>query len=77
MTLYHLTQSMTIQGNIEVKVFDADGAELDARFFEGEYDFNTNCCDASDIEDLKVWYMYATKSCDGTEWLTIELIKED
>lgn len=77
MTLYELTQSMTIQGNIEIKVFDADGRETDARFFPDEYDFDTTTHDADDIEDLRVTYMYTTKSYDGTPWLTIELTEDE
>jgi hypothetical protein len=77
MTLYDLTQSMTIQGNIEIKIFDADDTHTDSRFFPDEYDFDTTTHDADDIEDLEVTYMYTTKSYDGTPWLTIEVKEND
>jgi hypothetical protein len=76
MTLYELTQSIIIQGNIEIKIFGAYDRELDTRFYPDEYDFDTTTHDASDIEDFEVTYMYTTKSCDGTPWLTIEIRDE-
>jgi hypothetical protein len=68
---------MTIQGNIEVKIFDTEDHQLDVRFFPDEYDFDTTTHDADDIEDYEVTYMYTTKSYDGTPWLTIEVRQED
>lgn len=76
MTLYDMANSMTIQGNIEVKVFDFEG-ELESRFFRDQDDFVPHWTDCEDIEDLTVTYMYAHKSYDGSVWLTIELTKED
>jgi hypothetical protein len=77
MTLYDLTNVTTLQGNIEVKVFDAEGSEKEARFYRDQDDFTPHWCDAEDIEDLQVTYIYTTKSCDCTAWLVIELQEDE
>lgn len=73
MTLYDLSTSILIQGNVAIKVFDESGNEYDSRFYPEQFDFDTNCCDAYELEDLEVTYMYPTKSYDGTPWLVIEV----
>ena len=77
MTLHQLTNAMTIQGNVEIKIFAEDGTEIERRFLRDLYDFNCTCEDCDDIEDLEITYMYATKSLDSEAWLAIELLKED
>ncbi len=75
MTLYDLTTSFLIQGNISVKVFDEAGSEIESRFYRDQDDFDTNCTDAFELEDFEVTYMYPSKACDGTPWLVIEVSK--
>lgn len=73
MTFYELTTTITLQGNIEVKIFNNQGDEIENRFFRDLDDFNINCTDTDDLEDCEVTYIYCTKSADGTPWLTIEV----
>ena len=73
MTLYELSQSFNLQGNIEIKVFDSEGNEKETRCFEGVDSFCCTCTDTNDLEDLEVTYMYATKSPDGEAWMVIEV----
>lgn len=75
MKLYDLVNSMTIQGNIEVAVFDADGSEKDRHFIRNSDDLCYD--DIDDFEDLKVTFMFPNKSCDGTVWLNIEVQEEE
>lgn len=75
MTLYDLVNSMTIQGNIEVAVFDTDGNEKDRHFIRNSDDLCYD--DIDEFEDLKVTFMFPNKSCDGTVWLTIEVQEEE
>jgi len=73
MTLYDLSSSILIQGNVAVKVFDESGSEKESRFYHEQSDFDTNCCDAYELEDLEVTYIYPSKATDGTPWLVIEV----
>ena len=77
MTFYELTTSLTLQGNIEVKVFDADGDLKESRCFRDLNDFSCTCTDTNDLEECEVTYMYATKSADGEAWLVIEIAEVD
>lgn len=77
MTLYELCDNITIQGNIELKVFDQEGNELDSYFFRDEYEFNITYTEHTELEDLPVSYMYTQKSYDGTAWFVIEVTRED
>jgi hypothetical protein len=77
MTLYELCDNITIQGNIELKVFDSEGTEFDSHFFREEYEFHITYTAYTELEDLQVSYMYTTKSYDGTVWLVIEVTKEE
>jgi hypothetical protein len=71
MKLYELCSQMIIQGNIELIVFDEDGNETERRFYHDQDDFDTNCTDAFDLEDLEVTYIYPTKAPGGSVWLNI------
>ena len=72
MTLYELTNSMTIQGNICIKIFDLDGREHERRIFKDQDDFTTYHVNADDLDNLEITYMYAYRDyCEA--WLTIEL----
>lgn len=73
MRLYELCSAIIIQGNIELAVFDEEGNEKERRFYRDQFDFDTNCTDASDLEELEVTYIYPAKAYDGTQWLIIEL----
>ena len=77
MTLYDLTQSMTIQGNIRIHVFDANGSEKEIRSAADQDDFSPHLADMDDIEDLTVTYIYPTKEVGGMAWLNIEVAEED
>ena len=61
MTLYDLANSMTIQGNVCIKIFDLDGREHERRFFKDQEDFTTYHAGAADLDDLEVIYMYASR----------------
>lgn len=73
MTFYDLTTTITLQGNIEVKIFNHLGDEIDSRFFRDLDDFSISCTETEDLEDCEVTYIYSKKSCDGTAWLTVEV----
>lgn len=75
MNFYEFTTTFTLQGNIEIKVFDAEGNELESRCFQDLSDFDCTCTDTNDLEDCEVTYMYATKSADGEAWMVIEVAK--
>jgi hypothetical protein len=66
---------MIIQGNIELIVFDEHGNETERRWFYDQTDFDTNCNDASDLDDLEVTYIYPTKAPGGSVWLNIEVME--
>lgn len=76
MTLYDLSCACTLQGNIEIKVFNQAGEELESRCAREQVSFECVFTNTDDLEDCEVSYMYATKSADGTEWLVIELVQE-
>ena len=73
MTLYTLVNYTTIQGNVEIKIFNSMGDEIGARFFRDQDDFSLFCNDCEDLCEAEVTYLYPTKSCDGTEWLVVEV----
>ena len=75
MKLYELCTQIVIQGNIELIVFDEHGNEKERRFYYDQTDFDTNCTDAYELEDLEVTYIYPTKSHGGSVWLNIEVIE--
>lgn len=72
MTLYELSDSLTLQGNIEVKVFDNAGTEAESRKFRDMDGFHS-CMDAPDLEHCDVTYMYGTADAAGTAWMVIEV----
>lgn len=64
MTLYDLMSSMTLQGNIEVRVMNDDGEAVKTEYFESVDDLE--CCEIfrlEDMENLEVKYMYAENAC--------------
>ena len=77
MTLYELCDYITLQGNIELKVFASNGDEKMSYYYHDESDFHIRYTDQTDLEDTVVSYMYASKSCTGTAWFVIEVTKED
>lgn len=76
MTLYELADTVTLQGNIIIKVFDGEGNEKESRFVHESTGFNCICDDADDLEDCEVSYMYPERGT-GTAWLVIEVIREE
>jgi hypothetical protein len=73
MKLYELCTQMIIQGNIELVVFDEHGEEKERRWYHDQTDFDTNCTDAYDLEDLEVTYIFPQKASGGSVWLVIEV----
>lgn len=76
MTLYELCNNITLQGNIEIKLFDSQGNELESILFPDEWDFNITYTHP-ELEDLEISYIYTTRGLNGSHWMTIEIIKED
>lgn len=76
MTLYDLTSTTTVQGSVEIKVFDEHGSEKESRFFRDQDDFSCYMNDCDDIENYTINYIYPSKSYDGAVWLIIELCCE-
>ena len=75
MTLWDLTQNITLQGNIKVTRFDAD-LNTETRFFSeveilGTRNEDLLGHDLTDWEDLEVTYMFANNG-----WLEIEVTTE-
>ena len=77
MTLYELCEEITLQGNIELKVFDQEGNEKTAHFFHDETDFHIAYTEHTDLEDLPVSFIYPTKGYNGSVWLVVEVTEED
>lgn len=75
MTLYELCNCVTLQSNIEIKIFDPELSEKESRFFRDQDDFSCMCTDCEDVEDYEVSFMYSRKSCDGTVWFVIEVVE--
>ena len=75
MKLYDLVNAMTIQGNIELAVFDANGEEIERATFP--YCDDLSCCDIAEYEDFEVTYMFPNSTSSGRAWLTIEVQKEE
>lgn len=64
MTLYDLMSSMTLQGNIEIRVMNDDGEAVKTEYFDSVDDLE--CCEIfrlEDMENLEVQYMYAENAC--------------
>lgn len=77
MTLYELCEEITLQGNIELKVFDQQGTEINSHFFHDESDFHITYTEHIELEDLPVSFIYPTKGYNGSVWLVIEVTAED
>lgn len=73
MTLYELTNTVTVQGNIEIRIFDTNGNEKESRYFRDQDDFNTRYEDSDDLDDFTITYIYHSRGYDGTPWLVIEI----
>lgn len=76
MTLYELSDSLALQGNIEIKVFDDTDTESESRKFRDMDGFHT-LMNAPDLEYYDVTYMYANTDAFGTAWLVIEVREEE
>ena len=59
MTLYELMDSVTLQGNIEVRNLLVNGDTKEALYFESQDDLRS--ADLQGMEDLQVTYMYSEK----------------
>lgn len=77
MTLYELTDNITLQGNIEIKIFNEQGNEEETRCYRDNDGFHCTCDDADDIEDLEVTYIYSTTNYGTGAWTVIEVIREE
>lgn len=77
MTLYELCEEITLQGNIELKIFNQEGNEINSNFFHDETDFHISYTEHTNLEELPVSFIYPTKGYNGAVWLVIEVVKED
>lgn len=77
MTFYELTNSMTIQGNIEIALFNEKWDELEREYFPNEDDFYSNSFCDGEYDDCEVRFMYAQQTDNGIGYLVIELVKEE
>ena len=76
MKLGDLYNAITIQGDVEIKVFDSDGNEEETRRFH-DTDICCICACTSDLEDLEVAYVYAASDKNGTPRMVIEVTKDE
>jgi hypothetical protein len=76
MTLYELTNDLTMQGNIKITIYDQDGNEKEVRRFTDQGDFTTYNADAYDLDDLEVAYIWPTYE-QGEAWINIELTEDE
>lgn len=76
MTFYELTNSMTIQGNIEVVIYNGFWDEISRSRFALEDVFYSSRME-EDCDNLEVHFLYSTKKDDGEPWLVIELVKDE
>lgn len=77
MTLYDLANATTIQGNVEVAVIE-DGL-VQRHYFYHNCDDLAHAgfdCEAEDIDEMEVVYIYPDKASDGRIWLVIEVTEE-
>ena len=77
MTLYKLTNSMCLQGNIFITVFDSSGRECEHIALQDVDDLNSKYyCDLDDLDDLEITHMYAMHEyC--TTYMHIDLVREN
>lgn len=71
MKFYDLCSDVTLQGNIEIDIYE-DGKEVGNRYFRDETGFDSYSNDCEDLDDYEVFYMY----CDSNGWLVIEVHKD-
>ncbi len=90
MTLYDMVNNVTVQGTVEVRLYDTHCEELGSKFFEDSGDLYTEeMSNLEEWEDYEVKYIYTVKGvrnynvhggvCTPTEFpvLVIELEKPD
>lgn len=74
MTLYELANNTTVQGNIDIVLFDGNGNEQDDRTFSYVEDLSTYLNQLPEgWEDCEVRFFFA--AADG--WLHIEIYQEE
>ena len=74
MKLGDLCNAITIQGDVEIKVFDSDGNEEETRC---THNIDLRYTYTSDLEDLEVTYVYAASGKNGTPRMVIEVTKDE
>ena len=73
MTLYDLMSTITLQGNIEVRVMDGNGNEVDKESFHGTSDLECSGLTRLErMEDFNVEYMFVLGNI-----MIIELKQDD
>ena len=76
MTLYELVNNTTIQGNVFIQPFDADGRELDGFSVKNTEDLAAACGGKDWIEDWDEWQVnYIYVNIHGV--LVIEIQEEE
>lgn len=83
MKLYELMNTVTIQGHVEIKLFEADGEEKDSAFYENVDDLATvEIPDGWD--DYEVTFLYSQrferkhwKYVEQASLLTIEVVADE
>ena len=73
MKLNEVAQAITLQGNIEIKIFDDQGNEKESRLFQDLDNFDCASAHCTDLEGFEVTHMYATKNIFGTHRMVIEV----
>ena len=74
MTLHDLTSSATLQGNININIWE-DGDEVESRYFKDQIDFDCYCNDCDDVEDCEITHMYS-ENCNGVAWMVIDVSRD-
>lgn len=69
MTLLELKEQVTIQGIVNIKIFNDDGDVINS-YYTTDFEFDMDC--PTEWLNLKVSYMYYAANA-----LQIELVKED
>jgi hypothetical protein len=64
---------MTVQGDIEITVYDTIFREKETRQFRDQDDFTTALNDANDLDDFEVIGIYTRESFPVSTWLCIDV----
>lgn len=73
MSLFELVNNTTIQGDVKIRVFNADGDEIDSKELHYMDDLSMPSVELpEEWEDMEVRYMYY-----AADFLNIEIYKED